>query len=44
MKRVWKKTQAEEGKIEQGVTGMSLPRRKARDLEKMDWETEIAGK
>lgn len=27
------KTQAEEGKVEQGVTGMSLPRRELRDLE-----------
>jgi len=29
------KTQAEEGKVEQGVTGMSLPRREVRDLEKL---------
>jgi len=29
------KTQAEEGKVEQGLTGMSLPRREVRGLEKL---------
>ena len=29
------KTQAEEGKVEQDVTGMSLRRREVRDLEKL---------
>lgn len=29
------KTQAEEGKVEQGATGKSLQRREVRDLEKL---------
>jgi len=29
------KTQAEEGKVEQSLTGMSLPRREVRDPEKL---------
>ena len=34
VKRVWER-QTEEGKDEQGVTGMPLPKREVRDLEKL---------
>ena len=33
VKRAWER-QTEEGKDEQGVTGMPIPRREVRDLEK----------